>query len=427
MIGVCLIVIVAVGGLGALFLQDEPALAASPPPAPQDVAATRELVRDIRAAADSGPQGGLLKTDIIQLNSAIRLGTRFISGFRGRVTVVEDEVLGEVSVPIRWWSGRKWLNVAGWVPAFDGQVAARKITVGGTDLPARLVLTTARIGANLVLGNKFGDRVIEMVTAMTPNDNDGLTFRIVLDDVGKNGVLRSAFGSLRGAQMPNPEEIEDYHQLIRTAMASGQLSETGSFLPYIQFTLRAALDNSTPETFKNAYTAALLGLTKVCGARDFAMIVGSLVFDVSDSEQEQTTSCSEVTFNNRIDSRRHFITSAALQAASNTGVSVSFCEFKELYDSISGAGGFDFTDMAANLSGIRMSNVFMATPLEDWPILLSLLQAENDVIVPFDGIPQIMSEDDFNARFTDVDSPAYRNMLAIIEARIDQLDLYRFR
>ncbi|MFT6738042.1 MAG: hypothetical protein ACJA0G_002184 [Kangiellaceae bacterium] len=81
----------------------------------------------------------------------------------------------------------------------------------------------------------------------------------------------------------------------------------------------------------NAYTAALFGLTKACGARDFAMFVGRLAFlEEVQSNRTWTTSCNDVTFNNRIDSRRHFITSAALQAASNRGFSVSIGEFKEL-------------------------------------------------------------------------------------------------
>ena len=132
-----------------------------------------------------------------------------------------------------------------------------------------------------------------------------------------------------------------------------------------------------------------------------------------------------MTFNGRVDSRRHFITSAALQAASNRGFSVSVGEFKELYDTISGAGGFDFTDMAANLSGIRLSNVLMTTPRADWPARLARLETENDVIVAFDGIPHLMPDTEFAARYGDIDSPAYREMIARIEAGIDALDLYQ--
>lgn len=424
LIGACLVGAAGVAGFGPLFLQDDPILEASSFPTPQDVAATRQLVRDLRAAAGGEAQSNLLVTNVTQLNSAIRLGARIVDGFRGRVTIDGAEVLGEISVPVQWWSGQKWLNISGRVPEFDGQVSARQITAGRVKLPGSVALTIGRIGANLGLGDQFGDKVLNAVTAMKATGQD-LTFRIVLDDVGKNGVMRSAFGSLRGAQMPAPEEIEEYHQLIRTAMETGQLSNTGSFLPYLQFALAAALQRSTPETFGNAYTAAAFGLAKACGARDFALVVGSLAFDVADTVQDWAQNCDAVTLNGRIDSKRHFITSAALQAASNTGVAVSLGEFKELYDSISGAGGFDFTDMAANLSGIRMSNTFMNTPSKDWPDLLARLERETDVIVSFEGIPPIMTEETFKDAYSDVGSAAYAAELANIEAKIDRLAVHR--
>lgn len=409
--------------IGPLFLQDQPLLAPMPPPAPEDVAATRQLVRGIRAAAGAD-RNTPLQTDPSQLNSAIRLGARFIDGFRGRITVEPQDVLGQVSMPVPWWSGQKWLNISGRVPEFDGQFALTQVTIGPTEIPPALALAAARIGANLGLGNRFGDRVLQAASGMAI-EGDTLTFRVALDDMGKNGLMESAFGTLRGAEMPGPEEIEAYHRDIRAAMADGTLPQSGSFLPYIRFTLRAALDNSTPEALPNAYTAAIFGLAKACGAKEFAVIVGRLAFDVADFSTEWTTSCDAVTFNDRIDSRRHFITSAALQAASNRGFSISVGEFKELYDTISGAGGFDFTDMAANLSGIRMSNVLMAIPHKDWPARLALLEAENDVIVPFEGIPHLMPEAEFAARYGNIDSSAYREMIARIEARIDTLDLYQ--
>jgi hypothetical protein len=425
--GVLLIVIAL--GFGPLFLQDQPMLDATPPPSAQDVAATRRLVHDIRAAADAPDDaGGLLRTDVVQLNSAIRLGARFIDGFRGRITVEGDEVLGAFSVPVSWWSGRKWLNVSGRVPEFDGRFVLSEVTIGSTRVPPALALSLARVGANLGLGNRIGDTALQAATAMAitgAGEGAALSFRIALNDVGKNGVMRGAFGALRGAQMPTQDEVETYHLLIRAAMEKGRLPQTGSFLPYLHFTLDAVLNRTTSDALPHAYTAAVLGLAKACGAADFSAIVGRLVFDTQEIPETWASSCDAVTFNGRIDSRRHFITSAALQAASNTGFSVSVGEFKELYDTISGAGGFDFTDLAANLSGIRMSNVLMARPAEAWPALIARLQEENDVIVTFDGIPQIMSEASFKARFGDVDSVAYRETLTRIEARISQLGLYQ--
>lgn len=425
-----LVVICGLGALGAgvMLLQDSPGVKASPPPTAEDVAATRQLVRELRAAAGATPgQQDVLFTTVPQLNSAVRLGARFINGFRARVGVQEGVLTGRASVPVPWWNGRKWLNVAGTVPEFEGALQLNRVVVGGVDLPPALVLSAARIGANLWMGNQFGDKVVTAASAMRITDSE-VAFQIALGDVGRNGVLRSAFGALRNAEMPEPKEIRTYYRMIRKAMDDGTLPTTGSFLPYLQFTLVAALDGSTAETLPNAYTAAIFGLAKACSsAKDFAMIVGRVAFNEEDEQPKGKwrTTCNAMTLNGRTDSREHFIVSAALQAASNRGFAVSVGEFKELYDTISGSGGFDFTDMAANLSGVALSNALMAQPPAAWPDLLVQIRTERDVIVPFNGIPGKTPEAEFKAQYGDVESVAYKEMIARIEGRIDELSLYQ--
>ena len=137
------------------------------------MAATRQLVRDIRSASSSD---AVLRTDAAQLNSAIRLGARFIDGFRGRVVVRPSDVLGEISLPVPWWNEQKWLNISGRAPAFEGSLVLSQVTVGSSDLPPAFALAMARIGANLSLGNHVGDKVLNAASAMQISEDD-LIFR----------------------------------------------------------------------------------------------------------------------------------------------------------------------------------------------------------------------------------------------------------
>ena len=89
-----------------------------------------------------------------------------------------------------------------------------------------------------------------------------------------------------------------------------------------------------------------------------------------------------------------------------------------------GASGFDFTDIVANNSGIRMSDRMMRTAHEEWPALLRLVGHEEDVIAPIEGIPTAMTRDQFAAGFGSLESPEYAAMLDRIEARIDALPLH---
>lgn len=416
-----LLCLVAAFIAGSLLLQRTAMLSAAPPPTAEDVAATRQLMRDIRSG--SGATDGILRTDAAQLNSAMRLGARFLPGFRGKVTVEEAHVTGAVSIPVPWWDGQRWFNAIGRAPEFEGRIKPSEIFVADYSLPPDLMMKMGRIGANLVLGDGIGDTILQAATAMEI-EGEALVFGLDLDRMGQNGLMRGTFGALKGNDLPTPEEIDAYYLLIRQAMEDGRLAQSESFLPYLQFALQAAFEEDQPTRLPDRYTAAILGLARACGAQDFDLIVGRFMFKPEEAAQNWTIECKDVTFNGRIDSRRHFLTSAALQAISITGFAVSAGEFKELYDTISGAGGFDFTDMTANLSGIRLSNVLMARPAADWPALLAQLQAEGDVIPSFDGIPQLMPEEEFKSRFGDIDSTAYREMIARIETRIDALSLY---
>jgi hypothetical protein len=249
-----------------------------------------------------------------------------------------------------------------------------------------------------------------------------VAFRLALDGMGENGVMRGVFGTLRGDTLPGPEMIDRYYVSLRDAMDSGALPASGSFLPYVRFTLAAALDGAEADGLANAYTSAILALTQACGAQSVALVAGGIELDTS--ERDWAVTCDGLTLNGRTDSRQHFTTAAALQAASNRGFAVAVGEFKELHDIVR-AAGFDFSDLAANNSGIRMSNLLMATPAEAWPGLLDRIGAEGDVIVTFDGLPEMMSAEAFEAEYGTVDSEAYRALLDRIEARIDALPLHR--
>ncbi|MCY4337081.1 MAG: hypothetical protein OXC60_20735 [Litoreibacter sp.] len=403
-------------------MENAPLVENSGPPTPQDVKDARQFVRDLRSAINTDlSEQASFTTKEAELNSFMKLGARFIPGFRGSLSVIGDELHGAASVPVPKTS--KWINIRAAAPEFEGGLSPSEVEVGPFSIPPSLALSLARFGGNAAIGNGFGDTVVDAVQAMRI-DGDQVAFDLTMSEVGTNGIMRGVFGSLRGSEMPDASNIDRYYLLIREAMERGDLPTEGSYLPYITFTLEAARKGSATEGPANAYTSAIMALTLVCGAKDFTLVVGGMVGDEFAQEGNWTKSCGDLTLNDRIDSRRHFTTAAALQAASNRGFAVSVGEFKELYDTVK-AGGFDFTDLAANNSGIRMSNTFMAAPAEDWPDLQSRIRSENDVIVRYDGIPQIMSGEDFEQQYGDVESAAYKDMLGFIENRISTLTLHQ--
>ena len=421
-----LVIALAGAGLAVAMIETTPSIARTAAPTPENVRDARRFVRGLRQAVETGQtQGEPFPVSEAELNSVLALGARFVPGFRGRVEVQSNGVSGRAAIPLPRTNERLWLNIETFAPVFKGTFAVQDVRLGALSIPPQIALEAARVGMNAVFGNRLGDTALSSATAMY-TQGDIVSFDLAIDEVGKNGVMRGVFGTLRGNDMPEPAVINRYYVALREAMDRGELPTTGSYMPYLDFTLRAAYAGSASEGIANAYTAALFALTRACGARDFTMVVGGLAGTGQSAPSSWETSCEDVTLNGRIDSRRHFTTAAALQAASNRGFAISVGEFKELYDSIRlTRGGFDFTDLAANNSGIRMSNTLMSAGLEEWPRLLDRIEQENDVIISFDHVPQIMTREVFQERFGDVDSPQYAAMIEEIERQIDELPLHR--
>ena len=266
--------------MGSIFLEDEPWLADMPAPTSEDVRFTKEFVIQVRAATNAiEPGADIVSLPLENLRGIMRLGARFLPGFRGDAAIEGSVVQGAASVPIPWITGQKWLNVRAAAPAFEGRMVLQSAVVGGKALPPGLALSLGRIVANFAFGNRAGDTILESATSMKI-EGQTMVFTLKLDEDGRGDVIQGLFGALRGDDMPPPEEIDRYYAMIRQAMDAGILPTEGSYLPYIRFALEAALEASkSAEDLPNAYTAALFGLAKACGAKDFSLIVGRLAGD----------------------------------------------------------------------------------------------------------------------------------------------------
>lgn len=224
--------------------------------------------------------------------------------------------------------------------------------------------------------------------------------------------------------MPEVERIDTYYFDIREAMEAGELPSEGSYLPYLTHVLARVLAESSDETLANEYTAAIFALAKACGANQFELVVGPYA-GAPEGGRDWSRNCSKVLFSGREDTRRHFTTAAAIQAASNRGFSVAVGELKELVDSVpTNRKGFDFSDITANNSGIRLSNLIMSGTREDLRRTLEIIDEEGDVLVDLSLVPPLMRRAEFEQRFGSIDSPEYKAMLAKIEGLIDALPIH---
>jgi hypothetical protein len=413
---------VVVLGLGAAYLQRTPLVPALAAPGPTDVGAARALARRVHSAIDNPAEvARSISVTPVELNAALRLGARVLPGFRATSDLAGAELLTTVSIPVPWLSGPRWLNLKIGLRPFDGPPALSSVQIGGRAVPPPITLALTRIGLNLYFGEQMGDRLF---AAMRGLAIEGNKLTLAIDPDAKGGMMEGVIGALRDDSMPSAQQIDRYAGLIATAMKDGTLPRRGSLMPHLKFTLTAAYDSSTDATASEEFAAAILGLNAVCGAPEFAAVVDELAGDKDPTGHRARSDCSAITLAGRKDSRLHFVTSAAIKAAGNRGLALSMGEFKELFDQRQGGSKFDFTDIAADNSGVRLSDLFMAAPRGDWPGLIARLTSEEAVLADFAGLPAPMGDAQFRERFGDVASDSYRDLIAEIETRIDQTGLH---
>jgi hypothetical protein len=349
------------------------------------------------------------------------MGARVLPGFRATSELAGAELVTSVSIPVHWLSGTRWLNLKLGLGSFEGPPALSSVQIGGRVVPPPTVLAFTRIGLNLYLGGQMGDRLFAAAQGLAI---DGNQLILALNADAEGRVMAGVLGALRDDSMPSAPQIDRYAGLISEALKKGTLPRRGSLMPHLLFILTAAYDRSTDATASDEFAAAILGLNSVCGAQQFAAVVDELAKGSSPIGQRARADCSAITLAGRKDSRLHFVTSAAIKAAGNRGLALSMGEFKELFDQRQGGSKFDFTDIAADNSGIRLADLFMTTPRGDWPRLIARLTTEEAVLADFSGLPAPMGDEQFRQRFGDVNSDSFRDMIAEIEARIDQTALH---
>jgi hypothetical protein len=430
LVWICLLAVLALGGVFLWLLEPVPRTTGGGPPRPEDVAATRAFVKEVRAEAlgeVTAASDGIVAVTEAEANGILRVAARMFPAGHAEVRVAEGRVHAVASLPVPWPGGARWLNLEGIAPEFEGRPRLEVLTVGGVALPPGPAVEAARIGANLVLGQGAGDVFLGAARRLEIAEGE-MRFTMALDEDDRRGFMRGLFGAMRGGEMPGPEEVDAYYVEIRRAIDAGRLPDAGSYMPHLRFVLARVLERSTDETLANEYTAGIFGLAKACGAQDFALVVGRLVGDPLDAFGEWDRDCAAVTFADRVDTRRHFTTAAALRAASNRGVSVSIGEFKELHDSLGWeGGGFDFSDIGANQAGIRLSDTVMRGGRADLARTTELMVAEGDVLVDVARLPQIMLRGAFEARYGSIASDAYAAEVARIERLIDEVTIHRPR
>ena len=133
-----------------------------------------------------------------------------------------------------------------------------------------------------------------------------------------------------------------------------------------------------------------------------------------------------LTLRGRRDLAQHFLVSAAIASGGDTLLSHAVGVFKEVSDS-RGGSGFSFVDLAADRAGTRLGALAVSSAREAVYVheFIGNSRSESDFMPAIHGLLENMSEAEFKARFTAVDSPAYRMVLDEIDQQLAACRLYQ--
>jgi hypothetical protein len=128
-----------------------------------------------------------------------------------------------------------------------------------------------------------------------------------------------------------------------------------------------------------------------------------------------------VTLAGRVDTPQHYLVSAALAIEGGGPLADAIGLSKEVADA-HGGSGFSFNDLAADRAGTRFGLLAARAPAVLQARLAGAL-SEADLLPPVADLPEDMQDPQFVQRFGGIGAPAYRALMADIEARLDRLPL----
>jgi len=422
-----------------LALEGAPLAPANPTVAAGDAARTRTALMKLKYVLDPYYGWSRYSVSEAELNSLLAVAARGLPSLRGRAWVTPKAVGVVLSGRLTTGTAEAWLNLRIVLRPGPGTLQFEAFRVGRLELPGKLVTPLLRLALNAALGEGLGDVAVAGVRDLSVRGRSAL-ITVKLTAAERFALLaRSKKVAGQFAPVGDPARVREHYRALALAAEAGRLPERGSLVPYLRFALAladrraaggavsgAVPDELSEETTDNALAearAAILALAVYCGHWRVQYLVGEMI---KGDLKPLGSRCSQVTLASRGDLRQHFIISAALEVASNSGTAFSVGEYKELLDSNPRGSGFSFDDLAADRAGIR----FAVRLLEAAPepaaraALIASLTAEGAVFPDIEGLPEDMSDADFKRDFDDVDSPRYRALLALIDRRIDRLAFY---
>lgn len=400
--------LLAAGVVLLLALQGAPSVAPRADVSPQDVDRAVALAR--RHDPRRAPNGQLRRVVLTErdvdllLHHAVR---RFLPAAETRVSLQAGRARVEASLPLPL--GR-WLNLQVGLRQDRGLPAIDALRIGHLPLPPALALP-----ALLAYAERRGVQTDELRAI-------GLVERVAFSSRAVRVSYRfdaDTADRLRAALVPSLDQqrLRAYQERLAdlTQAVDGIEVSLGALLRPL-FKLAAARTAAGGDAAAEN-RAALLTLAFFTNHRPLGLMLPA-------AYEWRRVKPLYVTLHGRPDTAQHFTVSALLAAEAGTPLADAVALWKEMADARRGGSGFSFNDLAADRAGTRFGELAVAGA-DELQRRAAAVRDEAEIIPATDGLPEFLSEAEFEARYGGVGGFGYTLLLRDIDGRIEALPLLR--
>jgi hypothetical protein len=415
-----LLALAAAGATAVLVIDAQPLVTESSTLTATELRKARQLVRDMLSASRNTGSRAMLSVN--EADTEVLLAQ------------VLDHLLGG-DADVEYGSGSLRLRVTAVVPpSILGRYANLDITL--LQLSDQLVLDRFRLG-NLQVPGWLADLLLQF--GHTELQEQLPEYAMLLKSIDSFAFSEDL---LELAYTLTPETLGQLSakgsELLLTPETSERLQAHATFLATLEAELAPSLDSRN-----NISLAQVLGpMFRFAGNRGgdaaeenrAALLVLALhQMDMNPARLLQGTvppnasdRRARFTLYQRRDYAQHFLGSAVLAVSVEPGLADTIALLKELDDSQEGGSGFSFTDLAADMGGIRFGEAAVADTARA-PRVQALMgnnQAEEFFMLDVRGLPEFLSEEEFSSSYGTADSQAYKAVESYIERGIATTPLY---
>jgi hypothetical protein len=356
-----------------------------------------------------------------ELNTVLKGAMGAVKQVAGQVQVTRFGIIVAITVatPLPENPLGRYVNLRAVIAPSAFGLDISRFAIGAIEIPPVVIKPVLRFALDHLVGPGKADPILNAVKSVQVSDRMAVVeFRPPAKLVAD---LKSA--AKRQLSLSHPRKIKPYIALLESTSDRVGRNRV-SLIEFIRPVFAFAKERSVTRDPAAENQAAMMAIAIYFGDGRFERFVDGEVLTAE--QKSRRRSISHVRLNGRHDFVQHFTISMGLALAGGSSAANLIGELKEVKDS-GKKSGFSFTDVGADRIGVRFARAAMASPerATEFQDVLSKARRESRFFPQFTDLPEGMSQGEFQSRFGDVNSAAYKKVIADIDRRIAAVGLYR--